>query len=386
MRFKKVRDMRLTVPDGAKYTLTSIKWDVETLRILLQQMLARCRLGANDLIRAWDSTGDKKINYKEFMAKIRGFFKGAVAVEHVWEEEVEEVADKAFYSIIQSRTNKQINIVDLEKWLDAPTERPAGRKIYLKPPCAIKRQETKILRIQQEREAMQQQQPKRVDTMARTRAAIASAAAAAAARETAAKDALVERVERWTQSHSTQVNGQRWDRPPLQRWEVPKPLEKPTPHLGPTTITKASADLWRGDVTRPLTHLQPFERRTISSPTLAMKRTASFVAVASHSDAGQSKPFNSNSSASSSPTHVLKNLNRSKSDADFRSQVARLAPFDGAVPPRKQPGQSIRYLMPGGTAFLFQSSLGPPPLDPVPHHSPVGARVATPLDLISGAL
>lgn len=62
-----VRALRITVPPGASFSLAEMAWDVEpsafesveSLRILMKQMLIHSCVSPGDVMRAWDRTGDK---------------------------------------------------------------------------------------------------------------------------------------------------------------------------------------------------------------------------------------------------------------------------------------------------------------------------------------
>ena len=50
--------MRIELPAGCPHTLEEIVWDVETLRILMQQMIERCHSTPMDLIQGFDRSGE----------------------------------------------------------------------------------------------------------------------------------------------------------------------------------------------------------------------------------------------------------------------------------------------------------------------------------------
>lgn len=64
--------MRLQPPPGSSFSLCHAIWDVETLRVLLQQMLTRCGVGSIHLMSAWDRSGDFTISKREFLDGLRG--------------------------------------------------------------------------------------------------------------------------------------------------------------------------------------------------------------------------------------------------------------------------------------------------------------------------
>ena len=53
-----------------------VHWDVETLRVLLQQMLKRSDTGPDDLMGAWDHSGDGQLSLDEFTQEVGVFFRG----------------------------------------------------------------------------------------------------------------------------------------------------------------------------------------------------------------------------------------------------------------------------------------------------------------------
>lgn len=140
----KVRKMRLEPPPGSSFSLIQIAWDVETLRVLMQQMLARCEIGTAHLMSAWDRNGDFTISKREFLSGLRGFVRN---YEHVklWEHELRSIAEAAFVAINRRQGMNDamgrhrasvladaIEIVELERWLRAPSKRPPGKEVIFK--------------------------------------------------------------------------------------------------------------------------------------------------------------------------------------------------------------------------------------------------------------
>ena len=150
-RNKHVRSMRMQPPRGADFTLSEIRWDVKTLRLLMQQMLQRCRMGATDLMRAWDSNGNGQLTRCEFITSLRALF--GDDEDGVWEADVLPVAEAAFLEIqaieiigadgkrrqaggashderrrIQLERGdthkRRIDIIEFERWLNTPITRP----------------------------------------------------------------------------------------------------------------------------------------------------------------------------------------------------------------------------------------------------------------------
>ena len=86
--------------------------------------------------------------------------------------------------------------------------------------------------------------------MARAQAAIDTAIEAKTRRLMAAAAVEAERRELWERSRAPQHNGQKWDLPPLQRWEAPRPAEPPQLVSGALRITKRTQKRWESDHTR----------------------------------------------------------------------------------------------------------------------------------------
>ena len=88
-RNKNVRAMRIEPPPGC--SLDEIRWDVETLRILIKQTLARCRSDPVALMKAWDKSGDGTLSKRELCTQVRGFMKDMD--EGMWQNEVVGVVE-----------------------------------------------------------------------------------------------------------------------------------------------------------------------------------------------------------------------------------------------------------------------------------------------------
>ena len=85
-RNKVVRGMQFVPPPRASWKLHEIIWDVPTLRWFTHQMLKRCHIGPNDLLRAWDQSNNGVLDRREFTNNWHAFFRDADA--QLWEEEV----------------------------------------------------------------------------------------------------------------------------------------------------------------------------------------------------------------------------------------------------------------------------------------------------------
>jgi len=144
-RNRNVRAMQLQAPLGARSSsLLDVSWDVESLRVLLKQMLERSQMGTAELMRAWDRSGDFTIGKHEFLEGIRGFLR-AYEQRPLWEQEVRPVAEQAFTIINQrqglndamgrhraSVLHDAIEAYELERWLRPLPKRPEGLEILWK--------------------------------------------------------------------------------------------------------------------------------------------------------------------------------------------------------------------------------------------------------------
>lgn len=211
-----------------KCTFDQIRWDVETLRILVQQLLVRNSIGPADLMKSWDRSGDLALNRTEFCKSIQELFKpSSFNPNHLqlWKEDVHGVVEEAFKAI-QGKHDRQathIDIVELEKWLDHPTERPAAKQVVLKSAkessrCGHTSEEEYVI-------------DRRVDIVQQTNERISKAAKAFEVRQELERRRQERSERRWQRSLRLQRGGQRFDAPPLQRWEMPKRLERNLPPL-----------------------------------------------------------------------------------------------------------------------------------------------------------
>lgn len=236
-RNKKARAMVLVPPEGM--TLDNIRWDVESLRILIQEMLVRCSRGPHDLFRAWDRDSDKNLTRAEFVATMyQWFFK--TEAKDLWDNEVLAVADEAFDqvagmgrrgSVSSPHTRKSVDLIRLERWL------------AVKSDACVQRKSRKLIRRQTTRRLLASKDIRpvaRVDTRAQMRAAINAAKERATVRMQTTDFSRKDQMERWCESRATQVNGQRWELPPLQRWEMPRALDRPLSFLSPRSKMEMS--------------------------------------------------------------------------------------------------------------------------------------------------
>lgn len=101
------------------------------------------------------------------------------------------------------------------------------------------------------------------DIPARADAAITAARLAAAARARHEKSAEREHTRQWKKSHKTQHGGQRWQLPPLQRWETP------------TSVAESYRGLSSARIGCSPRRPDPRERRTAPTPSPPRSPTSS---------------------------------------------------------------------------------------------------------------
>ena len=169
----------LQLPPGADFTLNEIAWDLETLRILMQQMLIRFH-GASRRDSAWDDSGDFQLDKREFVQNMRKFLDDQHA--DLWDSEVQPIVEQAFGAIQEvtivgadgkrrdaggnshnervrvsgiaknrfagDANQLRIDIIEFERWLDAPTQRPEHLKVVPKSRKLLRRQTTRRLELE----------------------------------------------------------------------------------------------------------------------------------------------------------------------------------------------------------------------------------------------
>lgn len=236
-RFKRVADMKLLPPPGV--TLDSIVWSMDTLQLLLQAMLVRCNIGPTDVIRAWDVDGNRTLSKDEFLAHLERFFDDENP--DLWKNEIYPIAKDTYTEVANLGTGlygkdprKQINVVNFERWLNAPC------KI-----TEVARKTRKMMRQMTSRRIGDvgiQKAPPRVDTVAQRKAEIAAAAQRAAI----AKGRWYAEEQRqlvcWIKSRNTVK--------PLQRWEMPRALIQAPITFGSPSISMESLSHWKTDTTK----------------------------------------------------------------------------------------------------------------------------------------
>ncbi|KOO25580.1 calcium-dependent protein kinase 17-like protein [Chrysochromulina tobinii] len=246
-RLKLTDDMRLLPPPGT--TLDSLVWDVNTLLVLMQQMMARCNIGPMDIMRAWDVDENRQLSKPEFFGHVEALLDGAS--RDLWASEVAKVAKQAYEHVAalgsgrsSADPRKQIDIVQLERWLNTPCDQPIAVK------------------LRGSRQAMRNPPPTeerkvrpRVDVAAKVRADIEAAAERAAR---AKEEYLAEErkdLDRFVKSRNSSM--------PVQRWEVPPQLAPPPhPVFGSQRITLGSLKRWKEDNTKLGSSPEPEFSRT----------------------------------------------------------------------------------------------------------------------------
>ena len=207
-RFKSMLSMKFVLPDAMrKARLDEIAWDVETVRILMQQMMERCQLNTNVLMKAWDKNGERSLDRIEFASHVRLCFSindDDEWADDLWEVDLEPVLREAYSEIkaLSTHVSGRVDAEALESWLAPPPGRPDDDTIILKS--------SRMIRQRDKRRGLLPETPlarARVDLRARTKAGISAAAASSNARG----PKLEGLVPRWRRSHA--------GLPPLQRWE-----------------------------------------------------------------------------------------------------------------------------------------------------------------------
>ena len=97
-----VRQLVISPPAGAEWTLADLIWDEEVLRSQLRLMMDRAGASAVDVVRAWDRSGDGTLSEAEFLANLQAFFPGGASVSElgaIWQREVRHVARIAFRTV-----------------------------------------------------------------------------------------------------------------------------------------------------------------------------------------------------------------------------------------------------------------------------------------------
>lgn len=131
--------MRLQPPPNVSYTLSDISFDVETLRLLLLQMLIRSNVSVGSMIKAWDVSGDGELSLREFSKEVHRSFADERNGAKLWDEVYPVVCD-AFKEVDlavkhggkSSLVMGTIDVIELERWLNKPSDGPLEERIRLK--------------------------------------------------------------------------------------------------------------------------------------------------------------------------------------------------------------------------------------------------------------
>lgn len=221
-RSKAVNGLKFRAPPPAT-SLAEVDWNVETLRMMLIGTLEHAKIGAADVMKAWDRSGDLSLNRGEWINNIHSLFR--TAGSRLWQEEVFPVVEQSFIDIQKGGDIRatDISIMELERWLAA---KPKMKKIKLKT------------RKKQDSDAGDRRE---LSLVARADQAIEAGKRKAASRKAAEEAVEEEKITRWKLTQKMQPNGQRWDLPPLQRWEIPKRIEKADFRVGVTPSSPMNA-------------------------------------------------------------------------------------------------------------------------------------------------
>lgn len=226
LRNAKVRELVLEVPAGSDFALVDMLWEVEpsafeaveSLRLLMQRMLLDAKITPSEMMRAWDRSGDKLLDRREFVTNLKWLLRKE---PQLWTREMHRVAIEAF-KIIQSDgadvDSKAMDVIELEQWLDAPTKRKPHALYPLKPQ-----------RMRKLKEAEKEKGKEKVvtrpgcDIQSRAEKAINEAKKLAADKEVRAKMLAEEQRRRYETrgGHSPEQlrqSGMAWPKVP---WEVP---------------------------------------------------------------------------------------------------------------------------------------------------------------------
>ena len=140
---------------------------------------------------------------------------------------------------------KYVDVIQLERWLDRPPNSPLDKTVCLKP--------RRLLRQQTQRR-LQRDNPEpaapRVNTQKLVKEGLLAAAVKAAERKAAVNALDAEVMAKYelaigSSACSSGPRGQRWERPPMQRWEVPKQAERiPMSFRSPRVATEQT---WLGE-------------------------------------------------------------------------------------------------------------------------------------------
>ena len=165
-RNKRLRSMTLEPPrmkidlggeDKVRVGLEHLLWDTETLRLLIQRMLASYGADVSDLMKAWDRSGDGKLSRREFESELQNYFQKSEP--WLWKFEVKPVVHQAFeecdlrvrHEGISGLETGELDIVELAAWLSKQTTRDKGNRFILKTLQQLRRFEKMTVMKSQQR-------------------------------------------------------------------------------------------------------------------------------------------------------------------------------------------------------------------------------------------
>ena len=209
-RNAQVRELLIEVPPDADFALGDLAWDVEpsafeaveSLRLLMQNTLLGSSFSPGDLLRAWDRSGDKQLDRREFVRNVRRLLRKE---PFLWQRELHRVASAAF-TIIQADgsdvDSSAIDVIEFEQWLRASTRRKPTALFPIKAHLAARKKD---------KSAEKQVELKPVtrpgcDIMSRAQKALAEARKVAADKSKRAA-ALAEERQRMYETRGWEVDG-----------------------------------------------------------------------------------------------------------------------------------------------------------------------------------
>lgn len=119
-----------------EYELDELVWDADELRHQIHIMCGHCKISTADLLRAWDRSGDRTLNQREFMHSIGELFRSG-GHEKLWKEEVQPIAADVFKSI--AGRDAEIGMSELEMWLRKVGRRALSQSESSMSPSQVRR-------------------------------------------------------------------------------------------------------------------------------------------------------------------------------------------------------------------------------------------------------
>ena len=330
---------RLDLPSGQQtYKVDDIAWDVETLRVLMQQMVERMRINSNVLMKAWDKSRgkftDNSLDHVEFSSQMNlALCTDDPEWPDLWEAELYPVVLEAYAAIkkMSTHVSNRVDAVALERWMAAPTERPSDQLVLEKTP-RMKRQRDKRRTF-----VPQQEDQKRVNLKARTKQGIAAAAGAATARRAAVTVSEAEQLlPRWKRSHG--------GLPPLQRWEedqlITSVRSRAFPSIGSTRVLQRQVILPEVPMTGKRPPPKVGEDAT-EGLLYTLQHESDLASPRSRGQVVIREPFRSPTRAKKQFSQVVVGVSRAKFEA-LELRYAELCRMREAPLPAQQPADSSR--------------------------------------------